>query len=102
MDLILENRVGLLVAVPDGVYSSVPLDFVLEKKVVDLFYDTERLRPQYTTRGLSVAYPSTTRTRCSRPSSERGTGASTGSEAPSRFRLDTPRQTPLGFSTSIR
>jgi 6-phosphofructokinase 1 len=51
LDLILENRVGLLVAVRDGVYSSVPLDLVLEKKVVDvdLFYNTERLRPKYTT-----------------------------------------------------
>ena len=51
LDLILEKRVGLLVAVRDGVYSSVPLDLVLEKKVVDvdLFYDTERLRPKYTT-----------------------------------------------------
>ena len=46
-----ENRVGLLVAVRDGVYSSVLLDLVLEKKVVDvdLFYNTERLRPKYTT-----------------------------------------------------
>ncbi len=46
-----ENRVGLLVAVRDGVYSSVLLDLVLEKKVVDvdLFYNTERLRPTYPT-----------------------------------------------------
>jgi 6-phosphofructokinase len=47
LDLIMENRVGLLVAVRNCVYSSVPLDLVLEKKVVDvdLFYNTERLRP---------------------------------------------------------
>ena len=53
LDLILENRVGLLVAVRNGVYSSVPLDLVVEKKVVDvdLFYNTERLRPKYTTFG---------------------------------------------------
>jgi 6-phosphofructokinase 1 len=53
LDLILENRVGLLVAVRNGVYSSVPMDVVVEKKVVDvdLFYNTERLRPKYTTFG---------------------------------------------------
>ena len=53
LDLILENRVGLLVAVRNGVYSSVPVDLVVEKKVVDvdLFYNTERLRPKYTTFG---------------------------------------------------
>ena len=53
MDLILEGRSGLLVAVRNGVYSSVPLDMVVEKKVVDvdLFYHTERLRPRYTTFG---------------------------------------------------
>ena len=45
--------VGLLVAVRNGVYSSVPVDLVVEKKVadVDLFYNTERLRPKYTTFG---------------------------------------------------
>ena len=53
LDLILENRVGLLVAVRNGVYSSVPVDLVVEKKVVDvdLFYNTERLRPKYSTFG---------------------------------------------------
>ena len=53
LDLILEGRSGLLVAVRNGVYSSVPLDVVVEKKVVDvdLFYHTERLRPKYTTFG---------------------------------------------------
>ena len=51
LDLILENKVGLLVAVRNGVYSSVPMDIVVEKKVVDvdLFYNTERLRPKYGT-----------------------------------------------------
>ena len=53
LDLILEDRVGLLVAVRNGVYSSVPVDLVVEEKVVDvdLFYNTERLRPQYTSFG---------------------------------------------------
>ena len=53
LDLILENKGGLLVAVRNGVYSSVPVDIVLEKKVVDvdLFYNTERLRPKYGTFG---------------------------------------------------
>jgi 6-phosphofructokinase 1 len=53
LDLILENKRGLLVAVRNGVYSSAPLDVVLEKKVVDvdLFYNTERLRPKYGTFG---------------------------------------------------
>ena len=53
LDLILENKVGLLVAVRNGVYSSVPVDIVVEKKVVDvdLFYNTERLRPKYGTFG---------------------------------------------------
>lgn len=51
LDLVLENRSGLLVAVRNGVYSSVPVETVMEKKVVDvgLFYHTERLRPKYTT-----------------------------------------------------
>lgn len=51
LDLILEQRSGLLVAVRNGVYSTVPVEMVAEKKVVDvdLFYQTERLRPKYTT-----------------------------------------------------
>ena len=52
--------------------------------------------------GEQSAYPRTTRTWCSRPSSDRATGASTGSGVPSRLTLDTPRQTAFGFSTSIR
>lgn len=48
------------------------------------------------------AYPSTTWTWCSRPSSDRGTNASPGSRVPSRLTRDTPRQTPFGFSTAIR
>jgi 6-phosphofructokinase 1 len=53
LDMILENRSGLLVAVRNGVYSTVPIDTVREKKVVDvdLFYETERMRPRYTTFG---------------------------------------------------
>jgi 6-phosphofructokinase len=53
LDLILEQRSGLLVAVRNGVYSSVPIDAVVEKKVVDVehFYHHDRLRPRYTTFG---------------------------------------------------
>jgi 6-phosphofructokinase len=53
LDLILEQRSGLLVAVRNGVYSSVPIDTVVEKKVVDVehFYHVDRLRPKYTTFG---------------------------------------------------
>jgi 6-phosphofructokinase len=53
LDLILENRSGLLVAVRNGVYGPVPIDLVKEKKVadVDLFYNTERMRPKYNTFG---------------------------------------------------
>ncbi|HSG46888.1 MAG TPA: 6-phosphofructokinase [Longimicrobiales bacterium] len=51
LDQVLQGKSGLLVAVRDGVYDSVPLDLVMEKKSVDveLFYDTERLRPKYNT-----------------------------------------------------
>ncbi|MGB3561538.1 MAG: alanine/ornithine racemase family PLP-dependent enzyme [Thermoanaerobaculia bacterium] len=48
------------------------------------------------------AYPSTTWTSCSRASSTNGTSASPESRVPSRLTRDTPRQTPLGFSTVIR
>ena len=53
LDMILEGRSGLLVAVRNGVYSTVPIDTVMEKKVVDvdLFYQSDRLRPRYTTFG---------------------------------------------------
>ena len=53
LDMILENRSGILVAVRNGVYSTVPIDKVTDKKVVDvdLFYESERLRPRYTTFG---------------------------------------------------
>ncbi|HSM61063.1 MAG TPA: ATP-dependent 6-phosphofructokinase [Longimicrobiales bacterium] len=52
LDLILEGKSGLLVAVRNGVYSPVPIDAVVgTKKVVDvgLYYSTERLRPKYDT-----------------------------------------------------
>ncbi len=52
LDLAEQGRTGLLVAVRNGVYDSVPIDAVVgEKKVVDVaqFYETERLRPRYTT-----------------------------------------------------
>ncbi|MFQ5537626.1 MAG: 6-phosphofructokinase [Gemmatimonadota bacterium] len=52
LDLILEGRSGLLVAVRNGVYGPVPIERVVgEKKVVDveLFYETTRLRPKYDT-----------------------------------------------------
>ena len=48
------------------------------------------------------SYPSTTWTSCSRASSTNGTSASPESWVPSRLTRDTPRQTPLGFSTVIR
>jgi 6-phosphofructokinase 1 len=53
LDLILEQRSGLLVAVRNGVYSSVPIDTVVQKKVVDVehFYEADRMRPMYTTFG---------------------------------------------------
>jgi 6-phosphofructokinase 1 len=50
LDLILEGRSGLLVAVRNGVYSPVPVEAVVgTKKLVDvgLYYDTERMRPKY-------------------------------------------------------
>jgi 6-phosphofructokinase 1 len=54
LDLVLEGRSGLLVAVRNGVYSTVPIDVVVgTKKIVDtnLFYEPDRLRPKYTTFG---------------------------------------------------
>ena len=49
LDLILKGRSGILVAVRDGMYTSVGLDAVMEKKTVDVeqFYNTDRLRPKY-------------------------------------------------------
>jgi 6-phosphofructokinase 1 len=52
LDLILEGRSGILVAVRNGVYSPVPIESIMgtTKTVdVDLFYSTERLRPTYKT-----------------------------------------------------
>jgi len=52
LDLILEGRSGLLVAVRNGVYSPVPVELVVgTKKVVDvdLYYETHRMRPKYDT-----------------------------------------------------
>jgi len=52
LDLVEAGRSGLLVAVRNGVYDSVPIEAVVgEKKVVDIeqFYSTDRLRPLYTT-----------------------------------------------------
>jgi 6-phosphofructokinase 1 len=52
LDLILEGRSGILVAVRNGVYGPVPIDSIMgtTKTVdVDLFYSTERLRPTYKT-----------------------------------------------------
>ncbi len=54
LDLVGQGKSGVLVAVRDGVYRHVPIDAVMgTKKVVDveLFYETERLRPKYTTFG---------------------------------------------------
>ena len=52
LDLILEGRSGILVAVRNGVYSPVPIESIVgtQKTVdVDLFYETDRLRPKYKT-----------------------------------------------------
>jgi 6-phosphofructokinase len=52
LDLAQQGKSGLLVAVRNGVYDSVPVDEVVgTKKVVDVehYYETERLRPKYTT-----------------------------------------------------
>ena len=52
LDLVEQGRSGLLVAVRNGLYDTVPVDAVVgEKKVVDVehFYETDRLRPKYTT-----------------------------------------------------
>lgn len=54
LDLILEGRSGLLVAVRNGVYGPVPIESVMgTKKVVDvdLYYDVDRMRPKYDFRG---------------------------------------------------
>ena len=58
LDLVLEGRSGLMVAVRNGVYGPVSLDVVERKKVVDvdLFYNTERLRPNYTTFGAKPLF----------------------------------------------
>jgi 6-phosphofructokinase len=50
LDLVEKGRSGLLVAVRNGVYDTVPVDAVVgTKKDVDVeeFYNTERLRPRY-------------------------------------------------------
>lgn len=52
LDLIEEDRSGVLVCVRDGVYDSVPIEVVVDTtKTVDVkqFYNTERLRPNYRT-----------------------------------------------------
>jgi 6-phosphofructokinase 1 len=51
LDLILKGESGRLVSLRNGRYSHVPLDIVTsQKKVVDVdkYYNTERLRPKYT------------------------------------------------------
>jgi len=52
LDLILQGTSGRLVSLRNGVYDSVPIDVVTgRKKAVDIhkFYNTDRLRPKYTT-----------------------------------------------------
>ena len=52
LDLVEQGESGLLVAVRNGVYDTVPIDAVVgERKIVDVehFYETDRLRPKYTT-----------------------------------------------------
>jgi hypothetical protein len=53
-------------------------------------------------RAVRGAYPSTTSTQCSEPSSNKGKSAPPENRLPSRLTRDTPRQTPFGFSTRIR
>lgn len=52
LDLVLEGRSGLLVAIRNGVYSPVPIEAIMgTQKTVDVgqFYSTDRLRPIYKT-----------------------------------------------------
>ncbi len=52
LDLVLAGEFGQLVCVRNGVYDRVPIDLVTDhKKVVDIerHYNSERLRPRYTT-----------------------------------------------------
>jgi len=52
LDLLLQGTWGRLVSLRNGVYDSVPIDVVTgRKKAVDVhkFYNTDRLRPKYTT-----------------------------------------------------
>ncbi len=52
LDLIMAGTSGRLVSLRNGVYDSVPIEVVTgRKKMVDIhkFYDTDRLRPRYTT-----------------------------------------------------
>ena len=52
LDLIMGGTSGRLVSLRNGVYDSVPIEVVTgRKKMVDIhkFYDTDRLRPRYTT-----------------------------------------------------
>jgi 6-phosphofructokinase 1 len=52
LDLILENRVGQLVALRNGCYTSVPIDIVTSRKkvvAVERHYNKERYRPKYET-----------------------------------------------------
>jgi 6-phosphofructokinase 1 len=52
LDLILSGTHGRLVSLRNGVYDSVPIEVVVgRKKVVDIhkFYNSDRLRPKYTT-----------------------------------------------------
>ncbi len=57
LDLILSGKTGLLVCVKGGVYDTVPIDRVTEKKnIVDVgqYYNAERLRPEY---GHLIGHP---------------------------------------------
>ncbi|HLU26282.1 MAG TPA: ATP-dependent 6-phosphofructokinase [Longimicrobiales bacterium] len=54
LDLILAGKSGLLVNVHQGVYGSVPIDVIMQKKKsvdVEKYYNTDRLRPRYETFG---------------------------------------------------
>lgn len=54
LDRILAGKSGLLVNVHQGVYGSVPIDVIMQKKKsvdVEKYYNTDRLRPRYETFG---------------------------------------------------
>jgi len=50
MDCIINNEFGVMTAIVDGLYTTVPIDLITEKKRVvdvDRYYNTERYRPKF-------------------------------------------------------